>query len=258
MGRNERALAAAEALAAAGTPAFPCSWWSKGPTKPEKHGGRGYKDATIVIAELRALWRDFPGGLVGTPCGQHRDFILPDLLDLDFSKHPESREWFEANKHRIPRTRIYWSRSGGLHLLFQHDDRARNENRGRIARGVDVKTTGGYRIDWPSAGFEVLCDGPLAAWPQWLLRAQQPPPPPIRPVRCAGTGNVEALARFASRIQEGNRNAGTHWAACRVWERGGDTSELHAIAQAAMQNGLSRTEAERVVFKQARKSVKGS
>ena len=235
------------ALAAQGIACFPCNA-AKRPTCPH-----GFKDATADPEKLRKLWRRHPGVLVGVPTGAINGF---DLFDIDLVKHREARDWWMAHCRKIPRTRIHRSRSGGLHILFKHDDRAASRN-GWIETGVDVKARGGFLIWWPAHGFPVLCDAPISEWPKWLIAEQQPDPiPTFRPIRMTCSGSVESLIHFTESLPEGHRNSGTHWAACRVWERDGSEDELWAIVRASVQAGLPRAEAERVVFRQARKTVK--
>jgi len=79
---------------------------------------------------------------------QHRDLIIPQTLT-----------------HETP--------SGGLHLLFRHAQGLRC-SAGRIARGVDVRASGGYIIWHPAALCRVLVEGPIADWPEWLLELARP------------------------------------------------------------------------------------
>src|SRR6516165_7054040 len=89
-------LSAALELAASGYPVFPCSDPSKKPTTPN-----GFKDASADPEEVQRLWRDHPGGLIGIPTGKA---IGLDVLDLDFGRHQEAREWWQRNRDRIPHT----------------------------------------------------------------------------------------------------------------------------------------------------------
>jgi hypothetical protein len=240
------ALDAALKLAEQGIPSFPCRE-NKAPATL-----RGFYSATTDANALRCLWREYPGPLVGVPTGSVSGF---DVLDLDFGRHQEAVDWWCANKSGIPITCIHRTRSGGIHCLFQHDDGARSVN-GWLETGVDVKASGGYIIHWPSHDIPIVCDAPMSVWPRWLIKVMQPPPAPaFRPIRV--NGSIEPLVRFVSSLHDGQRNCGLHWAACRVWEGSGSDNDLRAIAQAAIQTGLPRPEIERVVFRQARKTVKG-
>src|SRR5262249_22781756 len=109
--------------------------------------------------EVRRLWRDHPGGLIGVPTGNVIDL---DVLDLDFGRHQEARDWWQETRHRIPRTLTHQTRSGGLHLLFQHSDLV-HCTAGKIKLGVDTRGAGGYIIHWPSHGLPILSDAAAAA-----------------------------------------------------------------------------------------------
>jgi hypothetical protein len=153
------ALQAAIELAKQGLPSFPCSGVRKRPTTPH-----GFYDARIDADGLTALWRDHPGPLVGVRAGTASGI---DVLDLD-AKHCEAAEWWAENRHRLPTTRVHRTRSGGLHVIFQHTAKLRCST-SKLARGIDIKAEGGCFIWWPAAGFPVLCDATPAVWPQWLL-----------------------------------------------------------------------------------------
>jgi hypothetical protein len=255
--------AALELVAEQGIPSFPCQvcYNARRGLKCEKHcackapfpGSASFKDATADPEGLRRLWQRYPGWLVGVPTGSVSGF---DVLDLDFARHQEAVDWWRANKSGIPITLIHRTRSGGIHCLFRHDDGTRSVN-GWFEAGVDVKANGGYIIWWPAHGCEIACNALISDWPRWLIRVLRPPlPPTFRPIHA--TGNVEPLVRFVSSLRDGQRNCGLHWAACRVWEGAGSDDDLRAIAQAALRAGLPRTEVERVVFRQARKTVRGN
>src|SRR3954452_19812436 len=124
----------------------------------------GYKDAACDPAALHDLHRRYPGPLIGAATGEVSGV---DALDLD-KKHVDATEWWSANRHRIPRTRVHRTRSGGLHVLFQHKSSMRCWA-GRPVVGIDGRCTGGYIIWWPAAGLPVLCDAAPAPWPDWLL-----------------------------------------------------------------------------------------
>lgn len=147
-----RTLIAALDLAAEGRPVFPCSGTTKCPACPH-----GFKDASTDLETIERLWRDHPGNLIGVPTGSVTGI---DALDID-SKHQAARDWWRNNRHRVPSTRVYRTRSGGFHLLFEHHDLVRC-SASKIARGVDTRAAGGYVIWWPAAGLRVVSDAPPA------------------------------------------------------------------------------------------------
>ena len=134
------------------------------PTTPH-----GFKDAASDPAQVRKLWEQYPGELIGVPTGKVSGI---DVLDVDTK--PEAKAWWADNHQRFPRTRIHRTRSGGLHFLFEHDDTVRC-SASKIARGVDTRGNGGLVIWWPAAGLPLVSDAPLAPWPAWMMEIIQPP-----------------------------------------------------------------------------------
>jgi Bifunctional DNA primase/polymerase, N-terminal len=143
---------------------FPCRA-DKRPATP-----CGFKDSTCDRDALHELWRCYPGPLIGVPTGEISGL---DVLDID-PRHGGDR-WFAEHQHRFSTTRTHRTRSGGLHLLFEHQHGLRC-SAGRIASGVAVRATGGYVIWWPAAGLPMLCENLVVQWPEWLRHQLSSPP----------------------------------------------------------------------------------
>jgi hypothetical protein len=152
-------------LATEEIPSFPCGA-SKRPACTH-----GFLDATTDPAVLRQLWSKHPGELVGVRTGEASGM---DVLDVD-AKHREALDWCAAHHKDLPATRVHKTRGGGVHVLFRHAPTLRCST-SLIARGVDVRASGGYIVWWPAAGLPVLRPGPLCEWPQWLLDGLMSPP----------------------------------------------------------------------------------
>ena len=176
-----------------------------------------------------------------------------DVLDLDFGRHQEARDWWWENRHRTPRTRVHRTRSGGLHLLFRHSALI-HCTVGKIRLGVDTRGAGGYIIYWPAHGLPILSDGPPALWPDWLLAKFEPKlkPQPRSPsvARVPDNRLLAKLVRMAAGAREGERNSLTFWCACRAGEMAASGllnagTAIAVIADAATRAGLPRAEAER-------------
>jgi hypothetical protein len=163
------ALQGALAVAYVGLPVFSCD------THKRPTCDLGFQNAVRSPDEVRRLWRRWPGILVGMPTGAISNL---SVIDLD-AKHPEARPWFEENRDRLPQTRVHRTRAGGLHLLYLYQPNLRCSV-GKLARGVDVRSDGGYIIWWPAHGCEPLDIGDLAPFPGWVWEALKPPPPPKR------------------------------------------------------------------------------
>ena len=238
-------------VAARGFPVFPVRLCSdaclkcdvcKAPASPH-----GFQDASLDSEQIQGLWSKYPGQLIGTPTGKTSGF---DVLDLDSAKHPEAVSWWMSNRQRIPFTRVHQTGSGGLHLLFQHNELARTGNN-RLGEGIDVKANGGYIVWWPAFGRRVSCDAPVNEWPDWLIAKQQPKAPPFSSFPRGTSKNLESVARFVESLQEGSRNSGTFWGFCRAYEavNAGLVSEAEAfsiITQAALRTGLGSREVSAV------------
>jgi hypothetical protein len=240
--QTEATLDAALRLGANGCCCFPCSA-DKRPATPHE-----FKEASHDRGVLGELWRRYPGPLVGVATGAVSGI---DVLDLD-RKHPEARAWWAANRSRLPQTRCHRTRSGGLHLLFEHAQGLRS-TAGKIAPGVDTRGDGGYIIWWPAAALPVLDDRPPAPWPAWLFDKLRSVPSSAAREPTVVIPDDRALARlirFVARAREGQRNRLAFWAACRAGEMarsgliGFATAEA-VMAAAAIRAGLSRREAER-------------
>ena len=240
-----------EAVIATGLPCFPCSR-NKRPAIP---GPGGHKHATSDPAALRALWRRYPGPLVGVRTG---DASGLSVLDIDGPKHLEAKVWWVAQREWLPTTRIHQTQSDGLHLVFWHVPgvRASQDREGRPAKGVDTRGDGGYVIWWPAAGYPVLCDAPPVPWPNRLLEMIWPPTQKAqRPTPEAAGSDAQVLERLSRRVihtPEGQRNSMLFWAACRVGEaiRSGRIDErcgTAVLTGAAVQAGLPEEEAKRTI-----------
>jgi hypothetical protein len=255
---NAPESAALGAALALGLPAFPCSV-NKAPAIP---GPGGYKHATADPARLRSLWRDYPGPLIGVPMGKASGL---DALDIDAPRHLEAADWWRAHREHLPQTKTHKTRSGGVHMLFAHAQGLRC-SAGKLALGVDVRADGGYVVWWPAAGLPVLCDAPLAPWPQWLLDALAPPRPAPAPRNTAEwtpPSDYRARSRYASaalqnaiervaRASVGGRNAVLNREAYGIGRfiAGGllDAQEVaDALAAAAVATGLLPLEIERTL-----------
>jgi hypothetical protein len=226
-------------------PCFPCRE-DKRPACPH-----GFKDASADPKIVWALWRDYPGCLVGVPTGEK--FVV---LDLDF-KHPEAMTWYYETP--LPVTRTHVTRSGGKHLFFAQHPLVKN-TASKIARGVDTRGEGGYVIWWPQLGFEVMQGNVLAQVPEIILAAfTAPPRPEPRSIPYHGNGNSEAAVRglltAVAGAQEGERNNLLNWGAWTLrsminsgkLDYSSSAEARTALLEVGMSIGLPRAEVERTI-----------
>jgi hypothetical protein len=224
---------------------FPC-------TEDKRPTLTGWQQRASTDADAIAeLWRERPGPLIGIVTGKRSGV---DVLDVD-AKHPIALDWWAAASQRMSPTRLYRTRSGGLHGYLLHADGVTN-TASKLARGVDTRGDGGYAIFWFAAGFECLDHSPPTPWPAWLLECVRWKPhlqlprtraKPANPDNALG-GIADAIARAA----EGERNRVLFWGACRFREHmwagliGRHDAEATLIT-AALSTGLHETEARRTI-----------
>lgn len=156
---EERAVA----LAGAGLAVFPCRE-DKAPSCPD-----GFKVASRDPDEVRRLWREYPGTLIGVATGRASGI---DALDID--PHNGGDVWLDECEQFLVDERCHQTRSGGRHYIFKHHEGVRN-SAGRIAPGIDVRGDGGYIIWWPMAGCPVLNDDDARLWPDDLVSLAMKP-----------------------------------------------------------------------------------
>jgi Bifunctional DNA primase/polymerase, N-terminal len=233
-----------------------CKWLPVFPCRLDKKPAclNGFKDAATDPGEIRRLWAKYPGPLIGVPSGEISGV---DVLDIDLRSGGLS--WYQENKQRLPETRKQRTRSGGLHLFFQHLGGLRN-SAGKIAPGVDIRADGGYFIHWGAAGLDSR-DYPASGipqWPLWLIPLLTDPPQPQPYPRASAAGDGSALTKLQGIVRDvaaaspGRRNCLVFWAACRIAEMAA-AQELQeqwgadVVIEAATRAGLPSREAARAV-----------
>jgi hypothetical protein len=236
-------------------PCFPCLP-DKRPACPN-----GFKNATADAEQLKQLWKQYPGQLVGVPTGEASGIFV---LDIDSARHPEADEWLERHADYLPETRLHRTKSGGLHLLFKHRAGLKNST-SKLARGVDTRGEGGFIIWWPfhlglRADHRFV---PLANVPEWLVEALTPPPPKPIPLPARPRfGNlepvmsrVEGIVATVARARQGERNDFTFWGACKIrnmitareLDQGTGYRAFNELIQASSRTGLSALEIRRTI-----------
>jgi hypothetical protein len=196
----------------------------------------GFKAATSRQEDVVELWHRHPGPLIGVRTGADTGL---DALDID-AKHDAARRWWIDNRAKLPRTRVHRTRSGGLHLLFQHGAAIRCSV-GRLAVGVDVRGDDGYIIWWPAYGLPVLCNDPFARWPAWLPAILRPPTArPHLPAVVPDDRSIGGLIRAVADAPPGQRNSRLFWAACRFGDRVRSNLMSEEVALAILQEAGHR------------------
>jgi hypothetical protein len=185
---------------------------------------------------------------------RHRDGKPgPDVVDVDRHKEGDGFAAFNrlqrAGLVRDPMA-VVRTPSDGFHAYYKGTEQRNGHVPGVY---VDFRSQGGYVVAAPSviAGrkYEVVKHQPSDATVNWeAARGLLQPKPERQPYKApergpGGPRDLSHLAAWVATQTEGNRNAGTFWAACRAAEAG-DTAALDGIARAA---GLDEREIDRTI-----------
>ena len=234
-------LAAAVAYAERGWPVFPCKPGAKAPNT-----AHGFKDAITDLAAIREWWSRHPADNVAIATGAPG----PDVLDVDVKSGANGYAALNKLKRAGLLTGaglLVRTPSGGLHLYFAGS----GQECGRLPEhGLDFKARGGYVVAPPSAigdrAYELDDERDRFDPHNWTAdrRLLRPAFLSQPPVTRTWRGDHGRLADWVARLPEGNRNAGLYWAACRA---AGDSDVLELLVAAAVQAGLTETEARRTV-----------
>ncbi len=235
MMQPEPLLEAALRYVAMGYAVLPCRPGRKEPLPP-----RGLLDATRDPEALRGWWSRWPAANVALSCA---GLVV---VDLDPARPPdwpgsERREALRALDPPIQKTPRGW------HIFFRRPAGAHWRcSAGRLAPGVDIRTTGGYVLVAPSHvnGRPYVWRRPLPPLaelpepPAWLRAALDSLAAGTAAQRATDTGRGARDTRPTATdslalLPEGERNSGLFRLACR-WRRAGlGGAELRAALLAA-------------------------
>nr|WP_087132761.1 bifunctional DNA primase/polymerase [Microbacterium esteraromaticum]SJN44767.1 Phage replication protein \ len=252
-------------LAAAGVPVFPVAAESKRPLTR-----RGFHDASADPGQLRSWWSAHPRANLAIPTGKTSGVVV-----VDVDVHGQVNGYDALNRAHVAGLVAGWemtvrSPSGGLHLYF-HASSSDQQRSWQAARaGIDFRGDGGYIIVPPSAR---MIEGERTAYvidrinseQRFMLDAERlrdflDPQPAIHRSDPAidQPFAVERLAAWVARRQEGERNHGLFWAACKMAEHDVPAgSALEALTVAGGSAGLTDREISTTV-RSAYRSVHGS
>ncbi len=245
-GRANQMFQHALALAARGWATYPATN-RKGPLK----GSHGVKDATRDPDLLRELFGRPDVVLLAIATGRPSGI---SVLDIDYQHG--GMDWWRENRERLPQTLAWRTRSGGLHVVFQHRQELRTVALGAIGRGIEIRSTGASVVYWPAIGAAIECNAEPARWPDWLLPPPRPayaPPPPAawqgndRRARAYAEGALANAIRRVASAAPGTRNAALNtqtYALARFVADGSLSAGeiVYALASAAAAAGLDGRE----------------
>lgn len=240
----DRMIGRALAYARHGWPVFPCRPGGKEPATPH-----GFHDATTDEDQLRHWWNKQPRANIAIVTG----LPGPDVLDVD--DHSSAGNGFAAC-HQLDDAgllngagAIVATPGGGLHIYFAGSRQAS----GRLARHhLDFRSAGGYVLVPPSQvngkEYRLLWYGPSLGDLHWSAVTGLLEPGRNRADRSPSTARIDIsrLAAWVGQLEEGSRNCGLFWAACRAAEAG-QHHVLDELATAAATTGLSEREIRRTI-----------
>lgn len=266
MGHEKELGRSALALAASGIPVFPCV---SGGKRPAVAGG--FHAASADVDLVRRWWTAMPKANIGMPTGAASGLVV---VDVDVHGAVDGYEALE----RARREGLVdgWvaaveTPSGGLHVHFPARGDAHQRSWQSARAGIDFRGDGGYIIVPPSAReiegearqYKTLQLAHGFGHPLDAQRLRDFLDPPRRSAGPRGAASAMApadvmrLATWVSRLQEGERNHGVFWAACKMAEKDVPTvAALDALTAAGASAGLSEREVTTTV-RSAYRSVHG-
>ncbi len=212
-------LDAALKYAELGYPVFPCKPADKKPYWNESDLRHGWKSASTDEDQIIAWWERWPNAMIGASMA---GVVVMD----DDTERKNLPAWPPEPEQRLalagaPKSR---TRSGGYHYFFRRPDNVKWHINLKPAKGIDIRTDGGYVILPPS----IYEDGTEYAWasneldctpeklpdpPQWLFESLEATNQPARqnasqsPEDGPGNGvylpadlDVEQTYRLASQV----------------------------------------------------------
>ena len=244
-GMSRRAVAVA--LAASDIPVFPCVPGGKRPLTSS-----GFHEATTRAWVVEDWWRRWPDANIGMPTGPRSGL---DVVDVDVRGNQSGFAVFQralsANlaSGEIARVR---TPSDGMHVYYPAGGSSQRCWQAAKAH-IDFRGDGGYVIVPPSV---IQTDSGPVAYRLTSFSARSEPidavalrafvdprPAPSHYTGSTGRANPTVLAGWVARLQEGERNRGLFWAACRLYESGMPPRDAIAtLTPAAQQTGLSDDE----------------
>lgn len=243
-------FAVASKIASLGVPVFPV--WSGSKRPVTRHG---FHDASTDIAQIEAWWQSTPEASLAIPTGQASGVVV-----VDVDVHGRVNGYEAATRTWQAGLLSGWelmvrTPSGGMHLYYPVIDAAEQRSWQSASSGIDFRGDGGYIIIPPSArmignhleryAIERVNHGLTRSLDAAQLREFLEPR--LDRTRRAPTSDrgmdVGRLAAWVSRLQEGERNHGLFWAACKMAENDipSDTA-LDALAAAGGSAGLAERE----------------
>lgn len=265
MPANVSTLEVASKLASFGVPVFPV--WSDSKRPVTRHG---FHDATTDAWQVEAWWSTVPSASLAVPTGMASGIVV-----LDVDVHGRVNGYEAATRAKRAGLLTGWelmarTPSGGMHLYYPADRAVEQRSWQSAGAGIDFRGDGGYIIVPPSARLignqlkhyivEQVNRGFTNTLDVDRLRGSLEPKPD-KPRRSFSTDrpmDVDRLTAWVSRLQEGERNHGLFWAACKMAETDiAQGTALDALTTAGSNAGLTEREVATTV-RSAYRTVHGA
>lgn len=250
-------LAAAKYYTSIGYKVFPLRVGSK---IPAVKGGRGFKDATDDLRQIRDWARQFPRANITIATGKVSGIAVLDIDPRNGGN--ETIERLALAGQSLPEVPTVRTGNGGKHHYFRLPP---GNLRSALGQGVDVKGDGGYVVAPPSVT-SPSASGPGGkySWlasptsvgtlelPSWAISeiVRRAPPNATTSHKCvvsSSNSKIEGMSRLLSTSKKGIRNDLLNWAAYQAGRmvREGRVSQLEAkiqLTSAALESGLTANE----------------
>ncbi|WP_166789879.1 bifunctional DNA primase/polymerase [Cryobacterium sp. TMT1-2-2] len=250
----------------AGIPVFPCVPEGKHPLT-----SAGFHDASLDVDQVQAWWTRWPAANIGMPTGSTSGV---DVVDIDVTKTDVGFAAFERASTaglvdgELARVR---TPSGGMHVYFVAIADRPQRCWQAAAAHIDFRGDGGYVVVPPST---LATDTGRASYRLYSLSTADPKPvdavalrrfidprPPRTGTRATSARAPEPsrLAQWVSNLQEGERNSGLFWAACRLVETGLAPADVEAVLGPSAQTaGLDEREILATITSASRRATAGA
>lgn len=245
-------LTAAELLATAGVPVFPCVALEKRPLTEH-----GFRDASANPARVAEWWHRWPDANIAMPTGSASGI---DVVDVDVHASGDGYGALRGARSIGLLGEPAWlvrTPSSGLHACFLRADGTEQRSWQVPGKHVDFRGDGGYVVLPPSkvaqadgsigqyAVIDIATSRPDSVDAGALRRFLDPPRPSRPPADLPSAGaSPDRLAAWVASRPEGGRNHSLFWASCRMAEAGHRFDVTAAVlGDAARSSGLPDREA---------------
>lgn len=257
------ARSAALSFARAAIPIFPCARDDK---RPLTHAG--FHEASSDLGQVQAWWARWPAANIGMPTGSASGL---DVVDIDVTAAGSGFILYERASvaglvdGELARVR---TPSGGTHVYFPAQAAHPQRCWQAASAHIDFRGDGGYVVVPPS-----MLATPNGRVSYSLDRLSAAGSKPVdatalreflapRQPRAVSMPEVltwpepKRLAKWVSKLGEGERNRGLFWAACRLVEAGIAPADVEAaLAPAAQTAGLPATEITSTIKSASRQAI---